>query len=77
MNIESQYSLATLIQNLEQIGLSTQEIYGMIINLCVSGRATEETGYSYNELLSNKNNTCKTIKNYKDRVVTKMLQKEQ
>ena len=74
LNIESQYSLATLIQNLEQIGLSTQEIYGMIINLGVSGRATEETGYSYNELLSNKNNTCKTIKNYKDRVVTKVTE---
>lgn len=74
LNIESQYSLATLIQNLEQIWLSTQEIYGMIINLGVSGRATEETGYSYNELLSNKNNTCKTIKNYKDRVVTKVTE---
>lgn len=66
------YCLATLIQNLEQIGLTTQEIYGMIINSGVNGSALEETGYSYNELIKNKNHCIQTLKSYKNRIATKV-----
>lgn len=66
------YCLATLIKNLEQIGLTTQEIYGMIINSGVNGSALEETGYSYNELIKNKNHCIQTLKSYKNRIATKV-----
>ncbi len=66
------YCLATLIQNLEQVGLTTQEIYGMIINSGVNGSALEETGYSYNELIKNKNYCIQTLKSYKNRIATKV-----
>ena len=62
--------LIKLIQNMEQIGLNEQQIYGMIINLGINGRVLEETGYNYKELLNNKNNACQTIAQYKDEIQT-------
>ena len=62
--------LSSLIQNIEQIGLDKQEIYGMIVNLGINGKVIEETGYDYGSLLSNSNNACKTIAEYKDKIRT-------
>ena len=66
--------LTTLIKNMEQIGLSEQEIYGMIINLGVNRSVLEETGYGYKDLLMNENNACKTIAKYKDKIQTKVTE---
>ena len=70
LNNNRTYYLTSLIQNIEQIGLNTQEIYGMIINSAVNGKALEEKGYSYSLLLNNKNNVCQTIEQYKDKIQT-------
>ena len=64
--------LTTLIRNMEQIGFNIQEIYGIIINLSINRKILEETGYSYNDLLSNKNNSCQSIKDYKCFLQTKI-----
>ena len=64
--------LTTLIRNMEQIGFNIQEIYGIIINLSINGKILEETGYSYNDLLTNKNNSCQSIKDYKCFLQTKI-----
>ena len=68
------YKLTTLMQNMEQIGLSEQEIYGIIINLGVNKSVIEETGYSYAILLQNTNNACQTIAKYKDKIQTKVTE---
>ncbi len=70
LNKDNTGYLVSLIQNMEQIGLNKQEIYGMIINLGIHGTATEKTGYNYKELLNNKNNACQTIAQYKDKIQT-------
>lgn len=67
--LEKSY-LVTLVQNIEQIGLNQQQIYGMIINLGINGRVIEEKGYGYKDLLCNSNNACKTIGKYKDKIPT-------
>lgn len=72
LNINQGLYLTTLIQNMEQVGFNTQEVYGMIINLGVNGKILEEVGYSYCNLLENRNNSCQTISKYKDRVQTKV-----
>ena len=64
--------LTTLIRNMEQIVFNIQEIYGIIINLSINRKILEETGYSYNDLLSNKNNSCQSIKDYKCFLQTKI-----
>lgn len=64
--------LIKLIQNMEQIGLNEQQIYGMIINLGINGRVLEKTGYNYKELLNNQNNACQTIAQYKDEIQTQV-----
>ena len=66
--------LIKLIQNLEQIGLNEQQIYGMIINLSINGRIIEETGYNYKVLLNNKNNACQTISQYRDQIQTEVTE---
>lgn len=66
--------LTSLIYNLEQVGINTQEIYGMIINLGVNGNIIEETGYSYGHLLQNSNNACQTIARYKDKMQTQVTE---
>ncbi len=72
LNKNMEIYLTTLIQNMEQIGFNIQEIYGIIINLCINGKILEETGYSYNDLLTNKNNSCQSIKDYKCFLQTKI-----
>ena len=69
-NKNRHYLLSTLIQNMEQIGLDTQQIYGMIINLGINGKVIKEIGYDYTSLLANKNNACQTIAQYKDEIQT-------
>ena len=64
--------LRTLIQNMEQTGLTEQQIYGMIINLGVNGKILNRDGYSYSNLLMNDNNACQTIMQYKDDIQTKV-----
>ncbi len=71
---KSRKYLSTLIQNMEQIGLDTQEIYGMIINLVINRKVIEETGYDYESLLQNKNNVCQTIAEYKDKIETNITE---
>ena len=66
--------LSTLMQKMEQIGLTEQEIYGMIINLGVNGNVLEKTGYSYTILLSNTNDACQTIKRYKNKIETNVTE---
>ena len=72
LNVEGTSYLSKLVQNMEQIGLSTQEIYGMIINLGVNNSVLEKTGYSYSPLLNNQKNACQTIAQYKDSIQTKV-----
>ncbi len=62
--------LTSLICNLEQMGINTQDIYGMIINLGINSNIIEETGYSYGNLLQNSNNVCQTIAQYKGKMPT-------
>ena len=50
LNIERTYLLSIFIQNMEEEGLKTQEIYGIIINLGVNGNLVNETGYGYGNL---------------------------
>ena len=64
--------LTTLIQNLEQIGLSKQETFGTIINLGIYGAVLEEVGYSYTNLLLNANNCWESIGQYKNKIRTKV-----
>jgi len=69
---ENSSYLTTLIRNMEQIGLNTQEIYGMIINLGVNRNVIKESEYNYTKLLGNQNNTCQTIMQYKDNIQTEV-----
>lgn len=64
--------LTTLIQNFEQIGLSRQETFGTILNLGIYGTVLEEVGYSYTNLLLNANNSCESIRQYKNKIRTKV-----
>ena len=64
--------LINLMQTLEPIGLSTQEMYGMLINLGVNGKVIKEAGYNYNNLIRNQNNACQTIVQYKDEIQTQV-----
>ena len=64
--------LINLMQTLEPIGLSTQEMYGMLINLGVNGKVIKEAGYNYNNLIRNQNNACQTIAQYKDEIQTQV-----
>ena len=54
-------TLYSLVLDMEKIGLSPQEIYGMIINLAINGTAIEGKNYSYSNLLSNYAYCCQTI----------------
>ena len=74
LNKNMEIYLTTLIQNMEQIGFNIQEIYGMIINLSINGKVLEETGYSYSDLLINKNDSCQSIKEYKCFIQTKITE---
>ena len=67
--------LNSLIKKIKKIGLSNQEIYGMIINLGIGVKILERNGYGYNNLLSNKNNVCQTIAQYKDEICTQVTEK--
>lgn len=49
---------------MEQTGLKTQEIYGMIINLGVNRNSINEVGYNYSVLLNNVNDSRESIKDY-------------
>ena len=60
----------SLIQNMEKLGLNEQEIYGMIISGGIDGRILDIKGYSYADLLVNKNNAYQTIAQYKDKIQT-------
>lgn len=64
------YYLVSLIQNMEKLGLNEQEIYGMIISGGIEGRILDIKGYSYADLLVNKNNAYQTIAQYKDEIQT-------
>ncbi len=72
LNSNSFGYLATLVQNMKQIGLDYQEIYGMIINLGIKGKALEENGYGYSELLLNKSKLSQQISQSKDKIQTKV-----
>ena len=74
LNAKATCHLTILIRNMEQIGLNHQEIYGMIMNLGVNGKAIDRPGYSYVFLLCNKNNTCQTIGKYKNEIDTKVTE---
>lgn len=74
LNKSKSIFLSTLIQNMEQIGLNEQQVYGVIINLGINGRVTEKTGYDYSTLLVNQNNACQTIGRYKDEIQTKVTE---
>lgn len=63
-------TLYSLVLDMEKIGLSPQEIYGMIINLAINGTAIEGKNYSYSNLLSNYAYCCQTIGQYKDEIKT-------
>ena len=64
--------LSTLIQNMERIGLSKQEIYGMIINLGINGIVLDKDGYGYTNLLANQQNACQMIAQYKGKIQTQV-----
>lgn len=66
--------LNSLIKKLKKVGLSNQEIYGMIINLGIGEKILERNGYGYNNLLSNKNKVCQTIAQYKDEIRTQVTE---
>lgn len=66
--------LTSLIKRLEKVGLSNQEIYGMIINLGIGEKILERNGYGYTILLSNKNSACQTIAQYKDEIQTQVTE---
>lgn len=50
--------------------MNEQEIYGMIISGGIEGRILDIKGYSYADLLVNKNNAYQTIAQYKDEIQT-------
>ena len=61
--------LVTLVQNLSEIGLVEQEIYGSIINMAINGSAVKESGYSYSLLLST-NNKVEELRGRKSEIST-------
>ena len=62
------YYLTKLIQNLEQIGLSTQEVFGIIINAGIYGTISNETGYNYTYLIVNSNDIFENIRQNKNKI---------
>ncbi len=62
--------LVSLVTDMENLGLNIQEIYGMIVNMSVSGKVSEELSYSCTNILSNQNEARRTIGQYKDKIQT-------
>ncbi len=62
-------SLILLMQNLEKIGLTKQQIYGTVINLGINASVTENTGYSYTDLIKNTEKILE-LSQYKDKMET-------
>lgn len=63
--------LSTLMKNLESIGLTEQEIYGIIINLGVNGSILPYKGFDYTKLLSYPLK-AQELAEYKDEIETKV-----
>ena len=61
--------LTTILKELEKIGLTEQEIYGVIINLGINGSVIENRGYSYTELINNTKKVSE-LSQYKDKMET-------
>lgn len=70
-NLNRSYYLSTLMQNLKNIGLSEQEIYGSIINSSVNNRSTTTRGFSYTRLLDT-GNKIEELKKSKKEIETKV-----
>lgn len=51
---------------MEEEGLKTQEIYGIIINLGVNGNLVNETGYGYGNLFNSRDRISQMVRDYKD-----------
>ncbi len=73
--LKSRPFLKTLMEDMDKIGLNTQEIYGMMINLGTKGKIIEENGYSYSNLLRNTNNARQTIAQYKNQIQSKVTER--
>ena len=70
-NLNRTYYLSTLMQNLKNIGLSEQEIFGSIINLSINNRSTATRGFSYTRLLDT-GNKIEELKKSKKEIETKV-----
>ena len=63
-----------MLQNLEKLGLSPQETYGLIIKLGINGSVLDEGRLSYTALLGNVDNAYQKIKEYKDKFPTQVTE---
>lgn len=59
--------ISTLVKNLKEIGLDTQEAYGVIINLSINTNMKSSKNIGYSSLLHNRNNVLELAK-YKDNI---------
>ena len=62
-------NLSILMKNLELLGFTEQEIYGMIMNLGINENIVEDSGYGYNDLLL-KTYKVKELPKYKGKIRT-------
>lgn len=63
--------LLTLIEKLDNIGLKEEQVWGLMINTVTTGNILKEGGYSYLQLLTEKNKALELAK-YKDELQTEV-----
>ena len=63
--------LLTLIEKLNNIGLKEEQVWGLMINIVTIGNILKEGGYSYFQLLTEKNKALE-LAQYKDELQTEV-----
>lgn len=60
--------LSCLMQNIESTGLTTKEVYGLILKLGICGKIINTSGFNYGSIISNSNDSIKKMKDNIDEI---------